>query len=101
MNRATAKEVAKTITNEQLKQMFDNAKKQIGDWTKVSNVNKTFTKGAAWNVLAKGFDITYNYHWMAKVNMIHEFGEYLPEDLKPIRKVKDIMPDPVHQEPIF
>ena len=62
MNRNNAKKIAQTITNEQLKDMFDNAKIGVKDWTKVSCVNKGMTKGVSWNILAKNFDISYSYH---------------------------------------
>ena len=100
MNRPNAKKIAKTITNEQLLEMFNRAKSTIVDWTKVSNVNKGLTKGTAWNVLAKDFDITKNYHILAKGNMVREFGEFLPEELK-IKKVKRVFPKPIHEEPKF
>jgi hypothetical protein len=32
--------------------MFDLAKNNIEDWSKVSIVNKGMTKGTAWNILA-------------------------------------------------
>lgn len=102
MNRKDAKEIAKKITNDELAEMFENAKNSIKDWTKVSKVNKSFTKGAAWNLLAKDFDPKKEYHNIAKVNMIREFGDYLPQKLKPTGKKKKSPQDPpIHQEPIF
>jgi len=101
MNRKSAREVAEKITNEQLQTMFDNAKKGVEDWKKVSRVNKGFTKGCAWNILAEDFDIGNEYHIIAKTNMIREFGEFLPEELKPLPKKKRILPPPVHYEPKF
>ena len=56
MNRKDARKIAKTITNEQIQQMFDTAKQKITDWTQVSSVNKNMTKGVGWNILAKNFD---------------------------------------------
>lgn len=100
MNRYNAKQIAEVITNEQLKLMFDTAKKQITDWEKVSIVNKSFTKGTAWNILANKFDVTKKHHILGKINMVREFGEFLPEELKPKKKVK-VYPTPIHQEPIF
>ena len=100
MNRKDAREIAQKITNEQLQQMFDNAKKGIKDWTKVSNNNKGFTKGVAWNILAKDFDLNYNYHILAKTNMVREFGEFLPDELKPKKKKRQFSP-PIHHDPIF
>lgn len=102
MNRKHAREIAETITNEQLQKMFDTAKERITDWKKVSNVNKGMTKGTSWNVLAKDFDVNEKYHILAKTNMIREFGEYLPENLQPTKKgkIRSSKP-PTHQDPIF
>ena len=102
MNRTNARKIAETITNDQLQEMFDRAKREIKDWTKVSTCNKGFTKGVAWNILAKDFDINHNHHIVAKTNMIHEFGEFLPDLLKP-EKHKGKLPSkpPIHQDPIF
>lgn len=101
MNRTLAKQIANSITNEQLKQMFDNAKVGIYDWTKVSSVNKGMTKGSAWNILYAGFDINKPIHKLAKINMIREFGKFLPAECIPIKtkKVNNIIP--VHRDPIF
>jgi hypothetical protein len=100
MNRNDAKKIAQTITNEQLKDMFDNAKIGVKDWTKVSSVNKCLTKGTSWNILAKDFDTSHSYHILAKINMVREFGEFLPDDMK-IKKVKKQSYTPVHQDPFF
>lgn len=101
MNRATARRISETITNQQIQQMFENAKAQISDWTKVSNVNKGMTKGVAWNILAQNFDINANHHILAKCNMVWEFGDYLPANLKPPKKSRKLLNAPVHQDPKF
>lgn len=101
MNRSDAKKIAETITNEQLLQMFDSVKESVTDWTKTSNVNKGMTKGAAWNILAKDFDVSKKYHNLAKINMIREFGEYLPKQIKPVRDKCYSSKPPMHQEPNF
>lgn len=102
MNRNLARKIAETITNEQLQQMFNNAKEGIKDWNVVSDVNKGMTKGMGWNILAKNFDVNGNHHIMAKQNMIREFGDFLPEELKPVKEPKSInSKPPVHQDPIF
>ena len=100
MNKTDSKKIAKIITNEQIQEMFNNAKNNIKDWTKVSSVNKGITKGVAWNVLAKDFDINYNYHILSKTNFVREFGEFLPEDIK-IKKIPKKTQKPIHQEPKF
>ena len=102
MNRNDARKLADIVTNEQLKQMFDNAKANIKDWTKVSSCNLGFTKGVAWNILAKDFDVTKPIHVLGKTNMIREFGEFLPGELKQkIARQKKSYGKPVHHDPIF
>lgn len=101
MNKKDSRLIAENITNQQILDMFNNAKANIIDWTKVSNVNKGITKGTAWNILASDFDINTKYHILAKTNFIREFGEYLPIELKPVKKNKINLPVPVHQEPKF
>jgi hypothetical protein len=102
MNKRTAYEIAKTITNEQIAEMFAAAKNDITEWSKTSKVNNGMTKGASWNVLVKDFDVNYKYHILGKRNMIWEFGEFLPNELKPLKKGnKGENTAPVHQEPKF
>ena len=101
MNRPQARELAETITNDQLKEMFDNAKAGIKDWTKVSSVNKGITKGVGWNILAKDFDVNHQYHILAKTNMIREYGEFLPYHIRHKETKKKDYGKPVHHDPIF
>ena len=86
MRRNDARNLANTITNQQLFDMLEKAKVEVKDWTKVSLVNKGLTKGTAWNILGKDFDVNKTHHVLAKANMIREFGEFLPEELKPKKK---------------
>lgn len=101
MNRKDARKIAETITNNQIQQMFENAKASITDWTKISSVNKGLTKGRSWNILARNFDVKSNYHILAKTNMVLEFGAYLPAELKPKKKKEQFKNKPHHQDPIF
>jgi hypothetical protein len=101
MDRTTAHKIANTITNDQLLEMFNRAKAGIKNWKQVSTVNKGITKGTAWNILAKDFDLNEEYHILSKRNMIREFGDFLPEELKPVT-IKKIKKDSiVHQNPEF
>jgi len=104
MNRQEARQLAETITNQELLEMFNNAKINIFNWEAVSIVNKGMTKGTAWNILAKNFDVDEHHHVLAKTNMLREFGDYLPTETDFIKKlekkIKSEKP-PVHQEPIF
>lgn len=100
MNKSESKRIGLIVSNQELLLMFDNAKSKITDWTKVSKVNKSMTKGTAWNILAKDFDVQTKYHYLAKVNMLREFGDYLPNYEKPVKKTKPNI-NVVHQEPKF
>ncbi len=102
MNKSDARKIAETITNIQLQEMFNSAKNNIIDWNVVSDVNKSITKGFGWNILAKDFDINTKYHILSKTNMIREFGDYLPEELKIKHNKKSCNNiKPIHQNPIF
>lgn len=100
MNNHEAKKIAETITNQELAKMFENAKNGIKDWSATSSVNRGMTKGTAWNILAKDFDVNVKHHPLGIKNMIWEFGDYLEN--KPIKpkKIKSSQ-KPVHQDPIF
>lgn len=102
MNKRDAKLIARTITNEQIQEMIDTAKKNITDWTVASVCNKLMSKGVAWNILVNVFDVDKpNHHLLHKMNLIREFGEYLPDELKPNPKPKKPFIKPIHQDPIF
>lgn len=104
MNKYLAKKIAENITNEQLKDMFETAKNNITDWTRVSSVNKNMTKGTAWNILAKDFDTSVDHHILAKTNMVREFGDHLPSEFVNqynVNHKSKIAITPIHQEPIF
>lgn len=101
MNRRDAKIIAETITNEQLQTMFDVAKSEITNWKERSKVNQSLTKGTAWNILAYDFDVNKTHGNLAKVNMIREFGDHLPEDLKVVKPKKSEKGKAIHQEPKF
>lgn len=104
MDKYFAKIIAEKITNKQLKDMFDSAKNNITDWTKISCVNKYMTKGTSWNILAKDFNVETKYGLLVKTNMIREFGEFLPQEFVDQYKTtpqKKINIPPIHQEPIF
>lgn len=103
MNKKDARKIAETITNEQLQQMFENAKANITNWKQGSNVNKGVTKGVSWNILAKNFDVNAKHHILAKTNMVREFGNFLPEEIKPQKSKQRTHASGgrIHQEPEF
>lgn len=102
MNKSEANKVAEVITYDQLITMFDNAKIGISDWSVVSNVNKCISRGAAWNILYPSLSPEIINYTLVVRHMIREFGEYIPEELKPVKEkfVKSFV-NVIHQEPKF
>ena len=101
MNRRDAKLIAIKITNEQLRNMLNAAQEGISDWTQRSRVNKGLSLGYSWNILAAEFDVQRTYHNLHKINMIWDFGDFLPKGLKIPKKPKRGLNKPHHQEPNF
>lgn len=101
MKLQDARKIAQIITNVELKQMLDNAKAGIQDWKARADVNLGCTKGMAWNILGKDFDVEKQHHYLYKLNSVREFGDWLPAHLKPAKKAKRELPNPVHQDPQF
>lgn len=89
MNRKDSKQIAETITNEEILVMLSRAKDRIKDWTQTSRINKNMTIGTAWNILTRDFNVENNIPNLHKVNLIREFGDYLPTHLK-IKKETNI-----------
>jgi hypothetical protein len=91
------------MKEEQLIEMFETAKVKVIDWGKVSSVNKGMTKGSAWNILAKGIKSGVKTHIMGKINMVREFGEFLPKEFlseyETVKKQDNTTPH--HQDPDF
>jgi hypothetical protein len=105
MNKAYAKIIVEILTNEQLRQMLVNARKEITDWTKPSVVNLSATIGTTWNILTSTILTPNSYDYIpnqVRFNLVREFGEYLPEELK-VKTHKDSRSEIplVHQEPNF
>ena len=101
MNRNHANIISERITNKQLVDMLEAAKEGITDWTQKSRVNKGITLGCSWNILANDFDPTKKHNNIFKINLIWDFGDFLPEHLKVPKKIKVTLKPPVHQEPKF
>ena len=104
MNKHEAKQLAETVTLDNLKAMFHNAKQNITDWARISRVNKGATIGTTYNILAfepDRYASIDEIHIIARKNMIWEFGEYLPDYEKAVAKTKTGQTTVVHQEPKF
>jgi len=101
MNQKFSKEFSYKITNEQIDNMLNEAKKGITDWTKASVANKGISRGTHWNMFCKNFNVEKEYHPVLKYRMIQEYGCFLPNELKPIKKTRTKKNKPLHQKPIF
>jgi hypothetical protein len=102
MNKTNAKKISEIITFSQVQEMLNNAQERITDWSEVSAVNKSMTKGTAWNILKHGAKPEIIHQPLALKNIIWEFGDYLPESIKikkPNKKKSRL--NVHHQEPIF
>jgi len=98
MNRTDAKKIAETINIKDLKFMVVNAYSSIKDWKQPSKVNKSMSVGTTFNVLTS-CEFKDNMSLITKINLLREFGEFLPEDLKPVKVHKSINLTVTHQEP--
>lgn len=98
VGRNTAKKIAQKVTAEDLKFMLTEAIQKVKNWEKASSVNPGMTKGTAFNIFTK-VEITEHTHVIAKVNMIREFGGYLPDKYLEEAKPKKNTVLAVHQEP--
>lgn len=102
MNKAAAKKIAANISRAQLSEMMQRAKLEISDWKVQSSVNSLFSKGKAWNILYPVFMSGRPMSMPAITNMVWEFGDYLPENMKPkktMRAKANTLPH--HEEPDF
>lgn len=103
ISKAEAFEIANDITNDDLEVMFLNTMKGIDDWGEMSNVNKGLTKGTSWNIFAHQFNPELKYSYITKCNMVREFGDFLPDELR-LKKVPsktEVRVKTIHQEPNF
>lgn len=99
--------VASLITNDELKQMFINARtdKDI-DWSAKARVMKGSTRGNAFNVLSKSFNgaahsTRREYGLQNKIVMVTEFWEYLPSYLRHGKKDENKKPEPPKGPTLF
>jgi hypothetical protein len=101
MNRIQAKELAETLTVSQIKEMLDNAKAGVKDWTKASVANKGISRGSHWNIFCKDYSTQTEFTNMHKYRLIQEYGEFLPYSIRHKEKSKKDFGKPVHHDPIF
>lgn len=105
MNRADAKRIAETVTNDQLKAMFDSAKVGITDWRKPSAVNPCISKGKSWNIMRR-LDVAElkrgRRDMLIIKNMVLEFGDFLDDEIKPAKQRASRPAIQVrHEDPVF
>lgn len=103
MNKPEARLIANTATYDSLRQMFLNAQKGIINWEERAVINKSMSKGTAFNILSSVFRDEFEIqkvHFISKLNSIREFGEFYPGYEKPVKKKKNL-PPVMHQPPKF
>lgn len=98
MTRSQAKELAFTVTPEQIKAMLLNAQNSIKDWTKASSLNKGLSLGKSFNIFSN-IEFNDKTHWLIKRNALVTFGDYLPGYVKPVKEKRVI--NVYHEEPNF
>lgn len=101
MNRPQARKLAETVTVEQIKQMLDNAKTGILDWTHASVANKGISRGSHWNLFCKDYSKKTEFSEMLKFRMIQEYGNFLPYHIRHQEIKKKDQAKPIHHDPIF
>ncbi len=100
MNKNYMHELSNKITNIQIFDMLESAKKNITDWKKPSKFNIGLSRGIHWNLFCKDFKVENECSAIVKYRMIQEYNEFLPIELQPKKKEK-IKINTVHQNPIF
>lgn len=105
MNRTDAKRIAETVTNDQLKAMFERAQVGFTDWRKPSAVSPCISKGKSWNIMRlvdpSGLGRGRRDMLIIK-NMVWEFGDFLDDEIKPPKKNVSRQAIQVHHEdPVF
>lgn len=88
LSKKECKKSAETISNQGLKEMLDSARDNVEDWKKSSDINKRMSKGTAWNMFAKDFDVEEVYSTVLKLRLLQEFSEFLPSYLRPKKEFK-------------
>ncbi len=97
MDSKRAEHLSKKLTNLQILEMLKTARKEIVNWKVRSCVNRGITKGACWNILARDYDPHRRDNYLINKNLIWEFGDFLPKNIRFENKLKE----PFHQEPDF
>ena len=93
-------ELSQTISNDDLLEMLNNAKVGVKDWTVASKANKSFSRGANWNLFAAKFDVNKKYSHIFKWRLVQEFEEFLPVRLQRKKVTKEKI-KVNHAEPDF
>lgn len=105
MDKKSASEIATKTTIGQLESMLRVARATFKSWKAPSAVNKSLTKGYSfnvyWEMLMEYKEEEREVPFVGVRNMIHDFGDFLPDDVKPSGSSRSDYPDPWHQDPII
>jgi hypothetical protein len=103
MHRHEARKIAEKITDAQIHDLLVTARKNITKWSDPSRINKTMSRGVVFNIINGAVDNTdpkaVRVSVLIKQNIIREFGEYLPDNLKIDKKKRADNTAPYHEDP--
>lgn len=101
ITKLQARELAHQTSDADVKIMLKTAREKVKDWKQPSNINPLMTIGYSFNIFAKALVAVRDkhLHLLTKVNLIREFGKYLP-NYKPPKKTLKIQREPIHSNPI-
>lgn len=97
LKRSEARAIEETLTDEQMKTMLERAKQFIVDWGVSSRVNPSLSRGFIWNLLVpRAFEKNVK---IIRHGLLLEFGDFLPQELWPVRRTRSKAVLKTHQEP--
>jgi hypothetical protein len=102
MNKLKAKRLLNLVSNEDIKEMLFNVKYKTEDWSESSIINVSLSKGAAWNILTKDINFNEKLYHIHKLNLLREYGDYLPQrvlDQLVVVKKENPKVEVIHEEP--
>ena len=101
LTKAECLQLAETIPDATLREIIENAKIGVKDWTVASRCNKQFSRGKFWNIFLKNPFDPSKQRTIWKMRTLEEFGEFRHNYVLPRKNlaIKDVIP--YHEDPIF
>lgn len=101
LTKSECRQLAETIPDSTLREIIENAKIGVKDWTVASRCYKQFSRGKFWNIFLRAPFDPSKHRTLWKMRILEEFGEFRPHYVLPRKNlaVKDVTP--YHEDPIF